>query len=70
MTAAPCPFCGSGSDAIVVCEGSTFRWRVAVCDGCGSTGPEVRVQTAGEGAPAEWEAKAVEAALAAWNTRA
>lgn len=68
MTAAPCPFCGCSE--VTVIEGSTFRWRVAVCDGCDARAPEVRAQTAGEGTPDEWEAKAVEAALAAWSTRA
>ncbi len=68
MTAAPCPFCGCAE--VGVSDGTTFRWRFAVCNECEAQGPEVRVRTAGEGTPEEWEEQAVEAALAAWNTRA
>jgi hypothetical protein len=53
----------------MVAEGSTFRWRFAQCLDCGARGPEVRVQTLGEGTPEEWEATARIEAIAAWNRR-
>jgi hypothetical protein len=62
----PCPFCGSTDIAIE--KGSTFRWMVAVCS-CGAQAGEARVQTLGDGTPAEWEARGRRAALAEWNTR-
>lgn len=64
----PCPFCG-GTDVAIV-EGSSFRWRLASCNGCGAQAPDVRIQTMGEGTPKEWEAVAHKAALAEWNKRA
>jgi len=63
----PCPFCG---DTVVdVEEGSSFRWRVAICRSCGAQAGEVRRQTLGEGTNDEWDAAARIAALAEWNTR-
>lgn len=63
----PCPFCGS--TLFRVCEGSTFRWRVATCVDCGAQAGEVRVQTLGEGTRDEWEEAAEEAAIKEWNRR-
>lgn len=66
--AKPCPFCGS--TAVTVCEGSTFRWRFAMCMECGAQAGEVRAQTLGEGTREEWEEEATAHAIASWNTRA
>lgn len=63
----PCPFCGHHE--VEVIESSTFRWRQAKCLACDARGPEIRVQTMGEGSPEEWEIVAREKALAEWNTR-
>lgn len=63
----PCPFCGGTNGDVV--EASTFRWRAWHCE-CGITGPEARIQTAGEGTHEEWEAVARQEAIEAWNTRA
>jgi hypothetical protein len=63
----PCPFCGHvGLDFQ---EGSTFRWLEYSCGGCGVTN-ETRVQTLGEGTPAEWREQAERDAIKQWNTRA
>ena len=64
----PCPFCGSTNVQII--DGSTFRWRLAQCQSCGSQAGDVRIQTAGEGTPLDWEARAVRLALDEWNKRA
>lgn len=64
----PCPFCGETS--ILIREGSTFRWMIAECLGCGATCGEVRVQTMGPGLPADWKAKAEQDVVAEWNRRA
>lgn len=64
----PCPFCG-GRD-ISVNKGSTFGWRVAVCNGCSAQAPDVRVQTSGSGTPDEWEQRGRRSALIEWNKRA
>jgi formate dehydrogenase maturation protein FdhE len=64
---AACPFCGS--DAIDVKEASSFRWRAAYCGACGAMGPEVRVQTLGEGHKETWEFEGRLAALREWNKR-
>ena len=64
----PCPFCGSTD--VQVFEGSTFRWRLASCQGCYAQAGEVRIQTAGTGTPDEWEVKATRLALDEWNKRA
>ncbi len=66
-TVMPCPFCGEKS--ITIHEGSTFRWMVAECNGCGATCGEVRVQTAGQGLPAHWKMKAEQDAVDEWNKR-
>lgn len=63
----PCPFCGDNQPTVF--EGSTFRWRVAVCNSCGAYAPEVRHDTLAEDQKqAGIESDA--AAIAAWNTRA
>lgn len=66
MTPLPCPFCGETSGAVA--QTSTFRWRAWIC-GCGVVGPEIRIQTMGDGTPEEWEAAASIHAIEAWNTR-
>ena len=63
----PCPFCGCKDIAVV--EGSTFRWRLAQCNGCGAQGPDVRIQTSGSGTKEEWEQSALDGALTEWNRR-
>ena len=64
-----CPFCGHvGLD---FAEGSTFRWIVASCGGCGATRGETRIQTLGEGRDEDkWIATARSNAIAEWNRRA
>ncbi|OPZ11101.1 MAG: hypothetical protein BWZ07_02259 [Alphaproteobacteria bacterium ADurb.BinA280] len=64
-TVRPCPFCG-GTDVQVV-DGSTFRWRLAQCQGCGAQAGDVRIQTAGDGTRLDWECKATRLALDEWN---
>jgi hypothetical protein len=65
--ALPCPFCGHvGLDFSV---GSTFRWRVAECSGCGATTGEERIKTLGDGDPEAWEANCRERLIEAWNRR-
>jgi hypothetical protein len=63
----PCPFCGEKS--ITIREGSTFRWMLAECLACGATCGEVRVQTCGNGAPADWRKRGEGAVIAEWNKR-
>lgn len=63
----PCPFCGGSN--ILVRVGSTFRWMLAECNECGATCGEVRVQTMGEGVPADWAERGESAAIAEWNKR-
>ena len=63
----PCPFCGKKS--ITIREGSTFRWMLAECLACGATCGEVRVQTCGEGIPADWRKHGEAAVIEEWNTR-
>lgn len=67
MSPKSCPFCGEKS--ITIREGSTFRWLLAECLGCGATCGEVRIQNMGEGLPSDWREKAEQAVVAAWNTR-
>ena len=67
MEAKRCPFCGSME--VDVQEGSTFRWRFAMCMNCGARAGEVRAQTLGEGTREQWEAQAKADALAEWNLR-
>jgi hypothetical protein len=64
----PCPWCGSREGEVLQPPGSTFRWRAWVC-GCGVVGPEIRIQTLGEGTREEWEAAARKEALRAWDER-
>lgn len=66
-TPGPCPFCGHVG--IDFAEGSTFRWIVASCGGCGASLDETRIQTLGEGTKDEWMAEAKADAIAAWNRR-
>lgn len=63
----PCPFCGG--KLVDTEEGSTFRWMVACCAECGAQGPEVRVQTLGDGSPKQWNEQGCIDALAEWNKR-
>ena len=57
----PCPFCGGTN--IQIEEGTSYRWRVAVCADCGAQAPEARV-TSLEGIDADRGA-----AFREWNTR-
>jgi len=68
MTPLPCPWCGETSGDVV--QTSTFRWRAYTCGCCGVVGPEIRVQTMGNGSPDDWEAAGRRDAIKAWNTRA
>ena len=63
----PCPFCSYAE--ITVVDGSTFRWRHAACENCGSYGPEVRAQTLGRGTKENWDSVAVHDATYMWNIR-
>ncbi|MGL5002417.1 MAG: Lar family restriction alleviation protein [Casimicrobium sp.] len=63
----PCPFCGH--IGLSFREGSTFRWIVAECGGCGATRGEERVQTSGHGTPEQWRKNAEERAIEEWNKR-
>ena len=64
---APCPFCGHVG--LEFREGSTFRWLIADCGGCGCSLGETRIQTLGEGTKEEWMAQAQHDAIEVWNTR-
>ena len=64
---APCPFCGHVG--LEFREGSTFRWLIADCGGCGCSLGETRIQTLGEGTKEEWMAQAQSNAIEVWNTR-
>lgn len=61
----PCPWCAAMN--VEVAEGSTFRWRKAMCAVCGAEAPEVRVQTTGSGTRDEWQAAADREAVQTWN---
>lgn len=63
----PCPFCGHSN--VTVGEGSTFRWRLAICLNCGAQGPEVRAHILGSGTKDEWERRAISEAIGEWNKR-
>ena len=62
----PCPFCGHVG--VTIRDGSTFRWRVAECEGCGATCGETRFNTLGDDKTVE-EISAGRRAMDAWNTR-
>lgn len=66
MEPKPCPFCGATDGSVQ--QTSTFRWRAYICS-CGVVGPEVRIQTVGEGTQEDWEAAARDQAIEAWNER-
>lgn len=62
----PCPWCGENLKAVVVSEGTTFRWRKV--EGCCADGPEARHDTlTHDQQAAEVESRA--RAIAAWNRR-
>lgn len=63
----PCPFCGHVG--VTHSEGSTFRWLVTECNGCGAQCEEERIDTLSPDRGAAIE-QAKEAAIKAWNTRA
>jgi transcription elongation factor Elf1 len=63
----PCPFCGCAE--VTVQQGSTFRWLIAACQGCGAQSGEVRVQTMGAGTPSEWADAGEALTIAEWNKR-
>ena len=57
----PCPFCGHvGLD---FADGSTYRWGVASCGGCGASCGEIRREYPDKGG---WH----DEAIAEWNKRA
>ena len=58
---AACPFCGYVG--LGFADGSTHRWGIASCNGCGATAGETRREYPDTGA---WHA----AAIKEWNTRA
>lgn len=64
----PCPFCGS-SEGIEIHEGSTFRWRIGYCLGCGASAGEIRHNTLATN-QVEAEAESHIRVREAWNTRA
>ena len=63
----PCPFCGHVG--VTHNEGSTFRWLVTECNGCGAQCGEERIDTLSTDQGAAIE-QAAEAAIKTWNTRA
>jgi Lar family restriction alleviation protein len=64
--ALPCPFCGQRGVSIV--EGSTFRWRKAVCDYCDASCGEIRIQTIDQ--TAETLLRDEKEVIEEWNKRA
>ena len=56
----PCPFCGHVGLSFE--DGSTYRWGVASCDGCGASAGEIRRTYPDNG---EWHKEAI----AQWNKR-
>ena len=63
----PCPFCGEvGLDFTM---GSSHRWLLPSCSGCGATCGEVRIQTFGKGNKDQWREVAKRDAIKEWNTR-
>jgi hypothetical protein len=63
----PCPFCGSTD--VIIADGTTFRWLTTMCQACAAQGPEVRIQTTGDGNPVQWRAKATKRAWSEWDKR-
>jgi len=63
----PCPFCGHVG--LSHNEGSTFRWLMTECSGCGAQCGEERINTMSMERSAAIE-QAKEAAIVTWNTRA
>lgn len=62
----PCPFCGAvGLDFE---EGSTFRWLMPSCSGCGASCGEVRINTMTSDRELAIE-KTKHAAVKVWNRR-
>jgi Lar family restriction alleviation protein len=62
----PCPFCGSTD--IVVREGSTFRWRIAICNECDATCGEIRHNTLADD-QSQAEINSTKDAIELWNIR-
>lgn len=58
----PCPFCGA-NEGLTMADGSTHRWGIAYCNGCGASAGEVRRAYPDDG---EW----YEEAIQQWNQRA
>lgn len=56
----PCPFCGHTGLSFE--DASTYRWGIAVCNGCGASAGETRREYPDTGA---WHAEAIKQ----WNTR-
>ena len=67
MTLLPCPFCGH--KGVGMREGTTFRWRIIQCLGCGATCGEVRADTL-EKDREKREEDAYAKAVEEWNVRA
>jgi hypothetical protein len=63
----PCPFCGHVG--LSHNEGSTFRWLMTECNGCGAQCGEERINTMSMDRSAAIE-QAKESAVVSWNTRA
>jgi Fe-S-cluster containining protein len=63
----PCPFCGHVG--LSHNEGSTFRWLMTECNGCGAQCGEERINTMSMDRSAAIE-RAKESAVVSWNTRA
>ena len=60
--ALPCPFCGA-NEGLTMADGSTHRWGIAYCNGCGASAGEVRRSYPDDG---KW----YEEAIQQWNQRA
>jgi transcription elongation factor Elf1 len=68
MTPKACPFCGSHD--VKTLPGSSLRFMVAECQGCGAQGPEVRIHDATDPSD-KWhkETLARLQAMAEWSYR-
>jgi len=64
----PCPFCGDSN--VIVCQGETYRWRVAVCESCGAQAPDVRHGILEGQTREQAYADSNKRAIEAWNERA